>query len=98
LTNISNRKPLAKKGSLLTDGKICSFIAFISVGAIRHFHLKNGIAKTCDISFENKWVTDFQSFTYDSPSIMNLHALFHAVNTRAELMPLSRLTGLQHCR
>lgn len=66
---------LAKKDFLLTDGKICNFIAFISEGAIRHFHVKNGVEKTCDISFVNSWVTDFQSFMYGTPCIMNLQAL-----------------------
>jgi CRP-like cAMP-binding protein len=64
-----------KKDFLLTDGKICNFIAFISEGAIRHFHLKNGVEKTCDISFANSWVTDFQSFTQGTPCVMNLQAL-----------------------
>ena len=64
-----------KKNFLLTNGRICNFIAFISEGAIRHFHVKNGIEKTCDISFANSWVTDFQSFTYGTSCIMNLQAL-----------------------
>ena len=44
-------------------------------GAIRHFHVKNGVEKTCDISFANSWVTDFQSFTLGTSCIMNLQAL-----------------------
>lgn len=68
-----------KNAFLLTDGAICNFIAYISEGAIRHFHVKNGIEKTCDISFENSWVTDFQSFTYNTSSIMNLQALENTV-------------------
>ena len=66
---------LVKKSFLLTEGKVCDFIAFISEGAIRHFHVKNGVEKTCDLSFENSWVTDFQSFTHDTACIMNLQAL-----------------------
>jgi hypothetical protein len=66
---------IAKKDFLLTDGKVCDFVAFISQGAIRHFHVKNGIEKTCDISFENSWVTDFQSFTLGTSSRMNLQSL-----------------------
>jgi CRP-like cAMP-binding protein len=64
-----------KKDFLLKDGKVCNFIAFISGGAIRHFHVKSGVERTCDISFENSWVTDFQSFTLGTPCIMNLQAL-----------------------
>ena len=66
---------LKKKEFLLQDGKICNFIAFIAEGSIRHFHIKNGIEKTCDISFKDSWVTDFQSFTHNTACIMNLQAM-----------------------
>ena len=68
-------KTLKKKEFLLQDKKVCNFIAFIAEGAIRHFHLKDGVEKTCDISFENSWVTDFQSFSYDEVGKMNLQAM-----------------------
>jgi len=68
-------KSLKKKAFLLQDSKVCDFIAFIAEGAIRHFHVKNGIEKTCDISFENAWVTDFQSFTNNTVGKMNLQAM-----------------------
>ena len=64
-----------KKDFLLQDGNVCNFIGFIAKGTIRHFHIKEGIEKTCDISFENSWVTDFQSFTHNTSSIMNLQAM-----------------------
>lgn len=68
-------KELKKKSFLLQDGKICNFIGFIADGTIRHFHIKDGIEKTCDISFENAWVTDIQSFTHNTVCIMNLQAI-----------------------
>jgi len=68
-------KDLKKKDFLLQDGKVCNFIGFIAKGTIRHFHIKNGEEKTCDISFENSWVTDFQSFTHNTICIMNLQAM-----------------------
>ena len=64
-----------KKDFLLQDGKICNFIGFIVEGTMRHFHVKAGVEKTCDFSFENSWVTDFQSFTHNTSSIMNLQAM-----------------------
>ncbi len=70
-------KQLKKKEFLLQDGKICNFIGFIVDGTIRHFHVKDGVEKTCDISFENSWTTDFQSFTHNTSGIMNLQALEH---------------------
>jgi CRP-like cAMP-binding protein len=69
------QKTLKKKEFLLQDNVVCNFIAFISEGSIRHFHVKNGDEKTCDISFEKMWVTDFQSFTHNNISIMNLQAM-----------------------
>jgi CRP-like cAMP-binding protein len=66
---------LKKKEFLLTDGKVCGFIGFIATGTIRHFHIKDGVEKTCDISFENAWVTDFQSFINNTTCIMNLQAM-----------------------
>jgi len=68
-------KTLKKKEFLLQDNKICNFIAFIAYGTIRHFHIKDGVEKTCDISFDNSWVTDFQSFTYDTVGKMNLQTM-----------------------
>jgi len=68
-------KELKKKDLLLQDGKVCDFIGFIADGTVRHFHIKDGVEKTCDISFENSWVTDFQSFTHNTSCIMNLQAM-----------------------
>jgi CRP-like cAMP-binding protein len=68
-------KTLKKKEFLLQDNNICNFIAFISNGSIRHFHIKDGVEKTCDISFDNSWVTDLHSFTHNSNGIMNLQAM-----------------------
>ena len=68
-------RPLKKKEFLLQDTTVCNFIGFIANGSIRHFHIKNGVEKTCDISFENAWVTDFQSFTDETVGKMNLQAM-----------------------
>ena len=68
-------KQLKKKGFLLQGGKICNFVGFIADGTIRHFHLKDGVEKTCDISFENSWVTDFHSFLHNTAGVMNLQAM-----------------------
>ncbi|TAE32228.1 MAG: Crp/Fnr family transcriptional regulator [Cytophagales bacterium] len=69
------QKAVKRKDLLLQNGKVCNFIGFIANGTIRHFHVKEGVERTCDISFENAWVTDFQSFTQNTPGIMNLQAV-----------------------
>lgn len=71
-------KQLKKKEFLQQDNTVCKFIAFIAEGSVRHFHVKDGVEKTCDISFDNSWVTDFQSFTYDTTGKMNLQAMENA--------------------
>lgn len=68
-----------KKAFLFQDGAICNFIGFVAQGSIRHFHVKEGVEKTCDISFENAWVTDFHSFTNNKAGIMNLQAMEDSV-------------------
>ena len=69
------KKSLKKKEFLLQDNKVCNFIAFIANGSIRHFHVKDGVEKTCDISFGNTWVTDYQSFTDETVGKMNLQTM-----------------------
>lgn len=64
-----------KKDFLLESGKICDFIGYIDKGIIRHFHIKEVVENTCDISFEEYWVTDLQSFVTNNHSVMNLQAL-----------------------
>ena len=66
---------MKKKEFLLQNGEVCDFIGYIESGTIRHFHIKDGVEKTCDISFESSWVTDFQSFTHSTSCIMNLQAM-----------------------
>ncbi|UJP64891.1 Crp/Fnr family transcriptional regulator [Mongoliitalea daihaiensis] len=68
-------KELKKKEYLLQEGTICNFIGFIANGTIRHFHIKDGVERTCDISFQNAWVTDFQSFLNNLPCVINLQAM-----------------------
>jgi CRP-like cAMP-binding protein len=68
-------KTIRKKHFLHENNKVCDFIAFIVEGSIRHYHIDDGTERTCDISFENAWVTDFQSFKNESPGVMNLQAM-----------------------
>lgn len=66
---------LKNKEFLFKEGNICTFIGFVESGMIRHFHVRVGVEKTCDLSQENSWVTDFQSFNFACSGIMNLQAL-----------------------
>ena len=66
---------LKKKEFLLQDTAICNFIGFTTKGCIRHYHVKDGVEKTCDISFDHSWVTDFNSFNHETASKINLQAM-----------------------
>ena len=69
------KKSLNKKEFLLEDKEVCYFIGFIQTGSIRHFHLKDGDEITCDISFENTFITEFNSFNSGSKSQICFQAL-----------------------
>lgn len=66
---------LSKSQYLLEEGEVCNFIAFVNRGCIRHFHIKDGLEITCDISFENKFITDFKSFNLGSKTNISFRAL-----------------------
>lgn len=66
---------LKKKDLLLREQTYCNFIAFVATGSVRHFHVKDGVEKTCDISFEGAWVTDFAAFNSGELCRMNLQAM-----------------------
>lgn len=60
---------------LLKEGKVCDFIAFVNSGVIRHYHLKDGKEITCDITLKNSFITDYKSFTKNTPSNYNFQIL-----------------------
>lgn len=65
-----NFKPLKikRKDFLLKEGMTCDFVAFLSSGVIRHYHIKDGNEITCDVTLQNNFITDFKSFTQNIPS------------------------------
>ncbi len=75
LDEVVEVRVLGKNEFLLKHNSICNFVAFIAAGTIRHFHVKDGIEKTCDISVERNWVTDFTSFNELTPGKINLQAM-----------------------
>jgi CRP-like cAMP-binding protein len=81
----------ARKAFILQEGKVCDFIAFIVSGAVRHFHTHDGNEITCDISFENTFITDFSSFKQDIPSTYNFQALH---DTETLLIKREKLAAL----
>lgn len=75
IENYFTKKSLNKKEFLLEDGEVCDIIWFLQNGSIRHFHFKDGNEITCDISFENTFITEFNSFNTGSKSQICFQAL-----------------------
>lgn len=75
-----------KNDYLLEAGKVCDFIAYIDKGIVRHFHIKDGLEKTCDISFTDRFITDYPSFYNQTPSEYYFQALqeTHALTIKRE--------------
>jgi CRP-like cAMP-binding protein len=83
--NIIQVKKLDKKDLLLEEGQTCKFIAFINSGVIREYSFQNGRETTVDFVTEGQFITDYQSFIQENPSMQYLEAL-----TDVELLLLKK--------
>ena len=66
---------LKKKAHFAINGKICDAIGFIVRGAVRYYHLKDGMEITSYFSFENEFVSSYKSFLKQEPSNSYIQAL-----------------------
>jgi CRP-like cAMP-binding protein len=68
-------KTVKKYQHLLNEGDVCNFGIFIDEGCIRYYYLVDGVESTGNFFFENDWYSDFESFLYGKPSLLNIEAL-----------------------
>lgn len=62
-------KKIRKKQYLLQEGEVCKHFAFILKGAMRQFHLDdNGVEHVVNLSIENWWAGDQESYVLVTPS------------------------------
>ncbi|MET0467081.1 MAG: Crp/Fnr family transcriptional regulator [Chitinophagaceae bacterium] len=62
-------KKLRKKQYFLEEGKVCKYTGFIVKGAMRQFSVDdNGTEHILQLTIENWWVVDRQSFMNQTPS------------------------------
>ncbi|MCG2616998.1 Crp/Fnr family transcriptional regulator [Terrimonas sp. NA20] len=62
-------KKLRKKQYFLEEGKVCKYTGFILKGAMRQFSVDdNGTEHILQLTIENWWVVDRQSFMNQTPS------------------------------
>lgn len=66
---------LKRKQFLLEAGSVCTFIAYLNRGCIRHFHLRDGDEITCDISLEGSFITEFGSFNQGNSSNISFQTM-----------------------
>ncbi len=74
-TSCMQLKHIPKKGFFLRAGEVCSTVAFITRGAIRYYHERNGNEYCGNFTFENSFVTDYDSFLTRQPSLYSFSAL-----------------------
>jgi CRP/FNR family transcriptional regulator, cyclic AMP receptor protein len=69
-------KTVKKKTTLLHEGEICNFEAFINKGCIRTYYInENGDEVTLQFAIEDWWVSDIASFHDHTPSNMFIETL-----------------------
>ncbi|WP_237276132.1 Crp/Fnr family transcriptional regulator [Tenacibaculum ovolyticum] len=68
-------KKIAKNDFLLTQGKVCDFVAFINEGAFRSFYSVDGQEYSKQFFFEKNFCTDYSSFLTQKNSLSYLQAI-----------------------
>ncbi|MFN8278227.1 MAG: Crp/Fnr family transcriptional regulator [Chitinophagales bacterium] len=68
-------KKLKAKDHFLSAGKVCHEIGFINKGCFRTFYLAEGKEINTHFTFENEFVTDYDSFLQNKPSRYFIQAL-----------------------
>jgi len=74
-SQVFHYKTLKKRDHWLVEGEICKEVVFIIKGCLRYYQTKDGVEKTTEIFFENRWFTDFQSWLTKQPIIFSVDAL-----------------------
>lgn len=64
-----------KKEHWLVQGEMCEEVIFITRGAFRLYHSKDGNERSMEFFFENSWFTDFESWLTRRPAVNGMEAL-----------------------
>jgi len=86
-----HQQSLPKRTLLLTENEKCDFIAFVSEGSFRYFHVKEGLEKVTGLFFAGDVVSDYASFLTDSPSNHTIESIAPSVVYKLYKSDLSRL-------
>jgi CRP-like cAMP-binding protein len=75
LSAVFQAKRLRKKQYFLQEGEVCKCMGFIVKGAMRQYYVDDdGIEHIVNLSIENWWVGDRESWVMLTPSIYNIDA------------------------
>jgi len=66
---------LSKKEHFAVEGKVCNYMCFITRGAVRYYHIKDGQEITGYFSFENELMSAYKSFLKRTPNTNYIQAL-----------------------
>ena len=72
-------QPLTKNSFFIREGQICSRIAFVESGMLRHFYYTDKNDVTRWVSLKNTFSTSFASFIKETPSHENIQAIQDSV-------------------
>lgn len=79
-------KKFRRKQYFLQEGQVCTHLAFVIKGAMRQYFIDDkGIEHFMNLSIENWWVGDRESWAMHTPSIYNIDA-----SEDSELLLISR--------
>lgn len=87
---------LAKNEFLLTEGKTCKHLYFLSQGAARGYYNLDGKEITHWFAFENDFVTSLHSFITGEPSVENIHLLEGSILFSISKESLTQLLNRYH--
>jgi len=75
ISSVFRPKTLRKKQYFLQEGEVCKYFGFIVKGAMRQYSVDDkGAEHIVNLSLENWWVGDRESFVMLTPSIYNIDA------------------------
>src|SRR5688572_20974020 len=69
------KKKLKRKQLFLKRGDVCQYTGFILKGAMRQYSVDNkGVEHTIQLTIENWWVVDRESYLMRTPSVYYIEA------------------------
>jgi CRP-like cAMP-binding protein len=75
IKELSTIKHFSKNEFILTQGKVCDFVAFVNKGAFRIFYSVDGQEFSKEFVFENNFCTDYTSFLTGKKTVTYIQAL-----------------------